>query len=303
MKHLYLLLLLLLPSFSIFAQSFAPVGAEWHYGKGQAFGPQYQTTRMYVEKDTLLLGKMCTKLVKVNRVDCFLREEVDFFYSPNDSVWLYDPHFDIFQLMVDYSAQANDSWTYLRVDNPSTPSDTYTVTVVVDSTATTVINGFTLNVLHLTGNFSSGGTPLSFSTTVTQKLGGSNYLFFADAITFGLCDGDFSLGLRCYEDNQIGFHSTGISSSCTATNVGIDEQLAQNDFKIFPNPANHQVLIQGNTTESVQFELVDLTGRLILSDQFVSSTALSLSSLQAGIYLLSLHRDGFPSETQRLIVQ
>ncbi len=79
---------------------------------------------------------------------------------------------------------------------------------------------------------------------------------------------------------------------------------------VYPSPASNQVTVQFNTTqeEQVFLRITDISGRLILQ-QAVEATngsnslTVIVSSLPAGLYLVSLHNDTTASEGMRFVKQ
>ncbi len=77
-----------------------------------------------------------------------------------------------------------------------------------------------------------------------------------------------------------------------------------NNFTIYPNPANNQVIIELNELEANQFQLFDLNGRLIKRGQINGQkTSLAISELENGVYLLNILIDNEVVGVQRLFKQ
>jgi lysyl endopeptidase len=75
-------------------------------------------------------------------------------------------------------------------------------------------------------------------------------------------------------------------------------------FNYFPNPAsNYLVLEFKKRVPSYQFSMLDMTGRLVLSDVFENRmySEINTSELQPGIYLIRVS-DGELSETKRVVI-
>ncbi|MGD1846495.1 MAG: T9SS type A sorting domain-containing protein [Salibacteraceae bacterium] len=304
MKQLSLLAILLATSLSPFAQSFAPVGAEWHFGKASSLYPIYEAVRLYVEKDTVVLGDTCSKIVKDGDIICSFRPEVEFIKSNADSVWLYNPDFNQFELLFDFSAQAGDSWSILET-TVNFPNDTDTVVVHVDSIATTTINNTALRVLYLTyTNAGSPNPPRVVEAEVIERLGDMSFLFnFGTTRQQVICDFDYSTGLRCYEDGVLGFHATGIAPSCTDNNVSVAENAAADPFEIFPNPADRRLQFRSPYPTPVNLEFKDLNGRLLYRETFTGQTSIITESLPSGIYWVQLHTEGHANSIRKVVVR
>jgi hypothetical protein len=89
--------------------------------------------------------------------------------------------------------------------------------------------------------------------------------------------------------------------------VGLGEanSVTNNQFVIYPNPVHDIVymkLPEGVSFEEVEFEIHDMTGRLILGPETISfSGSIQLQGVQKGAYLLKCTYNGM-TETRRVIV-
>lgn len=74
--------------------------------------------------------------------------------------------------------------------------------------------------------------------------------------------------------------------------AGVENTEITGTFRIFPNPANHEIQIDlsGLKSTAQQFEITDLTGRVIVTKQSNGSLlqTISISELPAGNYLLKI---------------
>jgi hypothetical protein len=120
MKTILTFLLAGFISCSSSGQVFAPVGAVWHYDEGWAFSGDIGYLKFLSEKDTLFEGRPCRKLVKEKQLLCQKRPPVEFLSTSNDTVFFYDPDFGTFQILYVFSAQKNDSWSLLILDEDET---------------------------------------------------------------------------------------------------------------------------------------------------------------------------------------
>ena len=64
--------------------------------------------------------------------------------------------------------------------------------------------------------------------------------------------------------------------------------LLQNSFKVYPVPTTYRLTIESKENISADLILRDVNGKLILEDQFKSSTTLSLEGFSKGVYYLTL---------------
>ena len=68
------------------------------------------------------------------------------------------------------------------------------------------------------------------------------------------------------------------------------EELADKDFKIYPNPVNEEIYVKGNISNIKTAEIVDLSGKMIYSEKkpFKNKENISVQQLSTGNYLLKL---------------
>jgi len=78
-------------------------------------------------------------------------------------------------------------------------------------------------------------------------------------------------------------------------------QHQQNDVLIYPNPAKDYITIQLSKIGLLDIELMDMAGRLILSEKIENK--LSLPSLQTGMYLLKITDTEQHSIVKKIIIQ
>jgi hypothetical protein len=76
------------------------------------------------------------------------------------------------------------------------------------------------------------------------------------------------------------------------------------NFAVFPNPASDLIVILNHQTSPLEYKLVDLTGRLLLSGvaKPTSSETIDLSIVQTGLYLLILE-NGQNRYVEKILIQ
>ncbi len=288
-KSLLLILLtgLLLPGI---AQEFAPVGAEWHWDERFAFSGNIDYIKFQSEKDTTILGESCRKITKRHPLLCNMRPEVEFVFDRNDTVFFYDEIFNTFQILYDFNAETNDSWVILFVDETN---DADSLIITVDSTSTMIVNDEELKVLYVTYFKNDEYMPETYYSRIIEKFGDMIYMFNWQPLSMVACDGNISFGLRCYEDNEFGFYSTGLADSCDYVYIwtGIENSLNENDISIYPNPAIEQITIEVPDKTNLQVKITDITGNLIIHEKFTESVNIGISGYASGVYLVSIYKN------------
>ncbi|MCK5855874.1 MAG: T9SS type A sorting domain-containing protein [Bacteroidales bacterium] len=73
--------------------------------------------------------------------------------------------------------------------------------------------------------------------------------------------------------------------------IGMNSEGLANSFNIFPNPANNVLSIETSSIQYYDIKILDLTGKLIISDQFnggLESVDINISDLPKGSYIIQI---------------
>ena len=118
--------------------------------------------------------------------------------------------------------------------------------------------------------------------------------------TLDFCDQSPGAGF----DINLGTVDASVTFCSSPCNVGVEE-LATNEILVYPNPAAESFTIEyaEQTTTQLRFELYNLLGELVLSDQLSeTSTQIDISTLNSGVYLCKIS-DSFGSMTTERLVK
>jgi hypothetical protein len=79
-----------------------------------------------------------------------------------------------------------------------------------------------------------------------------------------------------------------------AETTGLNLIPADSDLKLFPNPAQNQLIIEKPTQiENEYFSIINVVGQELMKQQFTGKkTEVDISSLKSGLYFLNLEKDG-----------
>lgn len=312
MKKLLLAFGTLLLAQLCIAQNWAPIGATWYYSEGFFSWNEYDEDYINFESvsDTLIEGKSCRKITKRHKPACNDRPWVEYMYSENGKVYFFDPNFNDFQIIYDFSAEQYDSWTILVNDDAMRSVDT--LNIIVDSTEMIDINGFNLKQLYVTYQFiydyfNEGDIDtLSYQSRIIEQIGDINYMFnYAPAWSFA-CDGNFYKGIRCYEDTIIGLYETGIADSCDYRHPFTDniEEVENGDviIKLFPNPTNRYISINSEKTIDIErIQLFTLSGKEMKIQ--INQSKIDLGYIPEGIYILKMYLNNNQIINRKIIRQ
>lgn len=286
MKKIVLTVIIAISTITFYGQDFAPIGAEWYYNEEFAFSGDINYIKFTSEKDTLIFGENCKKITKRHKIVCNDRPEIEYLLSRNDTVFFLDTIFNEFQILYVFNATATDSWI-VKIKDEEQEIDTLTITV--DSVSTTQINGHDLKTLYVTYDKDDENMPETYTSTIIEKIGDVKYMFNWYPWSNIACDGNYTSGLRCYQDSDIGLYSTGIADSCDYVYIwtGIDNLESSDQIEMFPNPAQDFVEIIAKDYSSYTIDLFDLNGSLLKSDKaFDSNLKLDLTPINKGVYVI-----------------
>lgn len=298
-------------SFSLHSQTWCPPGATWHYTDVGLDMDGY--SKLTYSKDTLINSINCKKITHYFKRNTFFFGIIEgyqpphFTYSENGVVYIYNNLYgnSKFDTLFDINAQKGSRWRQPLIDTACADS-LYFIKVL--NTGNKVINGFTLKWLYVKmGPFDEHGTA-NFDT-ITERFG-----LRYDDLDYSLCRGlvaEVPHGdLRCYADDEFGFHSTGLSTSCDYYYTSIPELERYGiELTLYPNPVNEKLTIQLNNKQSIakklKLELYDLTGKHLLSVNMENNpavTQVSMLSLEDGMYMYRLLAEDMPLHSGKLTV-
>ncbi len=119
-----------------------------------------------------------------------------------------------------------------------------------------------------------------------------------------LTAGTYAVTATAFLDNNKG-NSVGLGNltvtQCTVT--GIESPAEQKRMNIFPNPAKEFVSVENFSGKQLQYQLIDISGRAVMSGVVKNKTSkLDIRSLNSGIYFLRYQMNN-ESVVQKLIVR
>ncbi|MGB1000354.1 MAG: T9SS type A sorting domain-containing protein, partial [Flavobacteriales bacterium] len=69
--------------------------------------------------------------------------------------------------------------------------------------------------------------------------------------------------------------------------IGMNEnQLAQ--FNIHPNPVKNELFIELNENQITQINIIDLSGKILLSQKQINGNSIDVSNLSQGVYAIQI---------------
>jgi hypothetical protein len=273
------------------AQNWAPIGAKWHYDEHFAFRGDMAFFLFESIGDTVVLGKNCRIIQKNDDWNCDMYYySQDFMYESGDTVFFYDPILNDFQILYNFNASVGDSWNFILHDNYN--GDIDSTVVYVDSVDYIVHNGLTLKRMFHTATSQFENYPFATQQfTAIERIGSPYFMFPLMPEFYGLCDGNYTSGLRCYEDSTLGLYIADSMFACDYTYVWVPgggtstERLASNLVKIYPNPATAFLQVEGMIADA--YEIYNLTWQLVDKGNVIDNQ-IDINNLVQGVYQLRL---------------
>lgn len=296
-KIFFIISILIGNTCNTFGQNFAEIGTEWYYHEGFAFSGDVDYIKFVSEKDTVINSIACKKISKRHKIECLNRNEVEYIYSINDTVYYYEPSINDFQILYDFNSEPNDHWE-ISINIGSSQNDS--LQVFVDSVASRNINGTDLKEMFVTINLI--GQEKSYNTTFIERIGDINYMFYWYNWAIATCDVNWTRGLQCFQDSLIGLYSTGLAESCDYSSTNTEHGIGlDNIIKIYPNPASNFINIEFCNDLDHELQLIGITGEIMSTKTSGSQIQLDLSSLSDGIYLLKIKHENQIISTNKIV--
>ena len=284
MNKKILSLLIFIISFNGYGQyEWASIGAKWFYTERYANSGDIAYIKIESVKDTVIQGKSCKKLITNSVQRCSNRTNIEYMYSDSAKVFFFDAYLNNFQMLYDFSREKGDSWKIIL------NSDNYldTLVITVDSVADLEVNQQILKKLYVT--YSSKTyvfSPLKQESEIIEFIGDINYMFPWNG---SACDANYASGLRCYEDEIIGFFSRDISPSCEYILTGISN-VYNNDImmEVFPTYVHSIIKVLVKDNININYNILNINGKICINGN-VNDHEINIQHLNSGIYFIKFY--------------
>lgn len=124
----------------------------------------------------------------------------------------------------------------------------------------------------------------------TPRLGNAGYNTFIELPV--LQPGEYYLGIQAIDQS---FAASGFTMDAYLEVTGLEDEMENRNFEIYPNPATEKVWINVLEEGTYWLQLIDLTGRTLISntvDMNAEDFMLDISTLNPGTYMLLMRKDG-----------
>lgn len=283
MKKVWLFFLFVYAANAVCQQSFAPKGTEWYYGRtifsspGDSVIKNYDYIRLRSEKDTVVNGQSCNKIVlDRGSMPCISLNTMCLRQS-NDTIYSYSDLTGFSPLYV-FGAGKGDTWV---VKYP-----TGDVSVTVDSVGALQALERSLKVQYVTYRTQINANPpyqIQHSSSIVEGIGDLEYLFRFVIHETPNCDefGVVYTGLRCYINPLIGKYST---SSTPCDFVSAISNTKEHYIKQYATPYHSLKVVSSNDNIS-SVKLLNTEGRIVYEKSNIEGRSVEISSSISGLII------------------
>lgn len=286
------------------AQNFAPIGAKWHYSIGGLDFYGVKCAVLTVKEDTLI-NNITASVIEVKLIDNPGIEKVishEYIARQNDSVMYYNPNYNQFFLLYNFSARAGDTIHVHKNLSKVTPAflvprfakDSIIFSYRVISTDSVIINGTWKKKQTIASLSNSYYTMTTYGTdsfnVVIDGFYSFTYLFGRAALITMETPGNM---LRCYNDSTLSFKYAKWEKDCDYVNPnsGISQATITQSIQVFPNPVNQTLNIKQESEKYKQIAIYNISGQLMLKQNLNTLETIlnvDVNTLTPGIYYCEL---------------
>ena len=116
-------------------------------------------------------------------------------------------------------------------------------------------------------------------------------------------------GGMCFNSTNDLYYTTGIDHQDNRLKetwkisnlIGVAEIENENTISFFPNPCADKLSVNSNENETVEIELLDITGNTVLQKKFTKNLILDFNEVANGVYLLKM-KNKFTATVKKIVV-
>ncbi len=303
---IFALFFILQKNFAQNGEPFVPVGATWTYSYKNIWTSALDKfPKTICQKDTLIQGRICSKLIFEYR-PCDPIGKTLFFSKDNDKVYLFNG--GEFRLLYDYTKnKKGDSWKFAFSYPSGTQVKYDTVKFVIDSVGIHNYNGLSVLIQYVNLSRPHNGVYKTYATKFRLlKNIGSDRDVLPMIVTFPCDDVNGYLEeLRCYKD---------VSNFIKFTNKDCEEKTTNNEeyknenISIFPNPVQSELFIklEGSNFEIGEINIFTQQGVRVLSQnilQSIDNQNIGLHNYPNGLYFWEIKFDKKRFKSGKVLIQ
>ncbi len=169
-----------------------------------------------------------------------------------------------------------------------TGTKTITITnqiILVDSINVTS-TGNTINTMGGTMQLTANVLPINATnSSVTWSLNNTNASIDNTGLLTALANGTVVVTAAANDGSNVVGSKTIFITNQTALSV---TDISNNSIKLFPNPAQNYIILEGQGIESYKYKIINMKGEMVNSNNTVGNGLVRIESLSRGIYILHL---------------
>jgi hypothetical protein len=275
----------------------APLGAKWYYnepGSDTMTGNESPFISLQSKKDTVIKGRNCHAIdVKFNDTKNISQEYIS---QSKDSVFYFNPFYNAFFLLYNFSAKAGDTIVVHKnkfkptkgfyAKNDSIANFKYRI-IAVDTLimGRNIIIRQKVNTVH-NGDWGFITAHPSTDQYIYRQAGSLTYFFGSSA---NIYPEQIPTILRCYSDINLTYKSPEWNLPCNYI-TGIEELENPDLIKIYPNPVVHSIVLETNEAMSEVRIISAVCNTVSVSKYHPDSNKaeIDLSTFSSGLYVVQI---------------
>ena len=264
------------------AQKWAPVGTKWVYTQLAPFSAAESPSEWNVVDTITIKDKLCTIIQSkgnpFDTISSYNRTMIT--YEDSGVVYWYRPILKGFTVLYDFNKKVGESWD---IEGLEAVIDTTkcSIKMTVVEVGLDTINGIALRTMLTESfplSFTFGGKIIEFIGNLSNIR--PNPCFVCRPIT----ENYDIYGLRCFENDSIGFHDFKIVPDCYYSKTNINEIKNENLVLLAPNPISNVLTVASKKQGLIS--VFNLMGRAVFQGEVKEDTPMYINTINwaSGIY-------------------
>ncbi len=263
-----------------FTQSWCPPGAVWGYDTGNPWF-EGQAKYMYTG-DTVVDGHSAQRITQWTQMiwqGTFIENGPAHFFTRTDGDVVWEWNGAVWDTLYWFSAVPGDHWQPFWPFGEDCPDHAWHVT----DTATVIIDDVPLRRIWV--EMRENGELSGNWTMFTERIGGGGGFIFPGLPPCGAIYECYCT-YGCYRDDEI-----NSDNSCMLTLALTEAQSGNEVLQMHPNPGNTTFQLSGLGHRPAHLRLLDLQGRVVLTNNLMDRQPVDTSTLPTGAYLVEVSMD------------
>ncbi len=248
--------------------------AIWNYFQIDTSNIQNQPSSLQIIGDTIIDNKNCF-LIDYDCTCCVGTNIL--YYNGQGKMYGWDEDSLVFRLLFNSKLEADDQFYSQWLDG-------YEISYEIDSVRWLFTENDTLRIQYISEDYND----LYIGESVTEIIGSNRFFFPLIADCFPATG-----PLTCYEDDLNGLIQFQSDNFCNLIEPVSSEFTSESLLNIFPNPASDIIYItlDGSSNLSHQISIMDVSGNMILNQEYNNQNKINIESLIPGLYYLQINNN------------